>query len=314
MLLVVGAASRDLDPRDARGWRLGGGVTYGSLLAARLGLHVRALMGVDPQAAAASELEVLRAAGVELELVPLARGPVFDNRETAGGRLQMVHQASDMIPAAALPGSWRDSPAVLLAPVAGELADDWAAVPAAGAFVALGWQGLVRRLVAGQQVVHLPLRPGPLLARADVGLVSAEDLSGMRGTGRATGSAHAARLADLLPRTGQQLAVTRGEMGALHVARTGPGPADFRMRRLPAIPSNGIVDPTGAGDCFLAAWCAARISAAWAEAEAQSWRYLAVAAAAGSAIVEVASLAEMPDVRALCERLFRRPSGADHPT
>src|SRR6185295_20414519 len=38
MVLVVGAASRDITPDDPRGWRLGGAATYGSLLLARLGL------------------------------------------------------------------------------------------------------------------------------------------------------------------------------------------------------------------------------------------------------------------------------------
>ena len=46
-VVVVGAASRDLVDDDARGWRLGGGVSYSALALARLGLPVRALIGVD---------------------------------------------------------------------------------------------------------------------------------------------------------------------------------------------------------------------------------------------------------------------------
>ena len=48
---MVGAAARDVDEADPRGWRLGGGVTYGALACARLGIRTAALVGVDPFAA-----------------------------------------------------------------------------------------------------------------------------------------------------------------------------------------------------------------------------------------------------------------------
>ena len=102
-LVVVGAATRDIDAADPRGWRLGGGVTYAAMTAARLGLKVSALIGVDSQAATAAELDVLREAGAQVVLVPLASGPVFDNRQTPAGRVQYAVAASDMMPAAALP-------------------------------------------------------------------------------------------------------------------------------------------------------------------------------------------------------------------
>ena len=53
-LIVVGAASRDVTPDDPRGWRLGGAVSYASLAAARLGLRVGCVMGVDEPAAGAA--------------------------------------------------------------------------------------------------------------------------------------------------------------------------------------------------------------------------------------------------------------------
>lgn len=40
VVLVVGAASRDVVDDDPRGWRLGGAVTFTSLALARLGLEV----------------------------------------------------------------------------------------------------------------------------------------------------------------------------------------------------------------------------------------------------------------------------------
>ena len=100
---MVGAASRDLVDDDARGWRLGGGVSYSALALARLGLRVGALVGVDGLAADADELDLVRDAGADVQLVHLARGPVFVNRETPDGRVQESHEVSDPIPVEALP-------------------------------------------------------------------------------------------------------------------------------------------------------------------------------------------------------------------
>src|SRR5438552_10986343 len=88
-VVVVGAAARDLVDDDPRGWRLGGGVAYSALTTAQLGLPTAAIVGVDGEAAAADELELLRDAGVEVHLVPLAHGPVFVNIERSEGRLQL---------------------------------------------------------------------------------------------------------------------------------------------------------------------------------------------------------------------------------
>src|SRR6476646_6533517 len=84
----IGSAARDIAPDDPRGWRLGGGVTYAALTTARLGLRTAAGVGVDSTAATASELDMLRQAGVDLLLVPLEEGPIFHNLETPHGRVQ----------------------------------------------------------------------------------------------------------------------------------------------------------------------------------------------------------------------------------
>ncbi|HEX4898563.1 MAG TPA: hypothetical protein VFV53_09435, partial [Candidatus Limnocylindrales bacterium] len=174
--VVVGSASRDVAAADPRGWRLGGAVTYAGLALARLGLGPRILMGSDPEAAAAEELELLRRAGADLRLVPLARGPVFDNREVGGRRQQRCLEPGDPLPVAALPAAWRDAGDWVLVPVAGELADAWADVPGASARVALGWQGLLRDLSRGGPVARRPAGASPLLGRADLVVVSRLDL------------------------------------------------------------------------------------------------------------------------------------------
>src|SRR3954465_2816078 len=93
--VVVGSAARDIDESDPRGWRLGGGVTYGALLLGRVGLRTTALIGLDREAADAPEPALLRDAGVELVPVPLEHGPIFHNLEAPGGRRQTVIDASD---------------------------------------------------------------------------------------------------------------------------------------------------------------------------------------------------------------------------
>lgn len=297
-LLVVGAASRDVDASDPRGWRLGGTVTYAAMVAARLCVRVRALVGVDGEAARSHELEALRDAGVELALVRLDRGPVFENRQTDHGRVQLVQGGSDRLAPGALPSGWAEAPAVLLGPVAGEIGEDWADAPRHDALVALGWQGLVRRLHPGSPVERLPLRPNRLAERADVAVASAEDAA--RG---------GAPLTDLLARPGQELALTHGARGALHVRRHGEARPRLSMRRLPAIPSRSGAHPTGAGDVFLAAWVVARLVS---PPDTPPWRSLAVASAAASLTVDARTLTDLPDASSIWRRLVR-PPGARRP-
>src|SRR5579872_2953322 len=95
LVIVAGSASRDLDPADARGWRLGGGVTFGALALARLGLPVGAVVGVDALAARAWEIEALRAAGAQVHLVRLRRGPVLTNDDRGGARRQTCHEPGE---------------------------------------------------------------------------------------------------------------------------------------------------------------------------------------------------------------------------
>lgn len=262
-----------MDRADRRGWRLGGGVFYSALAAASLGIRAGAVMGVDEQAAGAFELEDLRALGVQLHLVTLADGPVFENRETPAGRSQMVHGASDRMAADLLPVAWRRACGYLVAPVAGELGDDWAEVLPATALVALGYQGILRELVPGRPVIHRPLEPSSLVRRADLASASDEDLR-----------AGSTSLDLVLERDHQELVVTRGEQGSVHLWRDA---SRFRVRRLPAVPARRVVDRTGAGDTFLAAWAIATlVLRSRSETRRPDPRALHLAALAASVVVE----------------------------
>ncbi|HEX3427928.1 MAG TPA: PfkB family carbohydrate kinase [Candidatus Limnocylindrales bacterium] len=293
-VVVVGAAARDIVDDDPRGWRLGGGVSYSALTTARLGLPTGAIVGVDEEAATASELDLLREAGVVVHLVPLEHGPVFVNIERPEGRLQLCGSHSDPIGVETIPTDWLGAPGWILAPVAAELPPEWAVAPPEAALVAVGWQGLLRELTAGEPVGHIAPRPDPIVRRADLVGLSRDDVD------------RNLALADLyaLLRRGASLAVTQGDHGGLiaHGART-DREAALELRHYPAVPSHEVVDPTGAGDVFLAALAAARIEPRLVGGRIGQGFDLLLAAAAASLVLEGPGLLGVPTRDAVRRRM-----------
>jgi sugar/nucleoside kinase (ribokinase family) len=290
----VGSACRDIAPDDPRGWRLGGGVTYAALTTARLGLRTAAVVGVDGEAADAHELVALRDAGVDILTVELTEGPVFHNVETAHGREQTAMAAGVPVRPVALPASWLASPAWSLVPVADEVVDAWVERIDPGATVAVAWQGMLRRLVPGQLVERVAPRERTILRRGDLVGLSHLDVDPATTLGSLVRFLH----------PGARLLVTQGGQGGLLVTTTDDGPGEV-LRYLPTATEHEI-DPTGAGDTFLAALLAAFVrppvigSAGRSPASA-----LRFAAAAGSLAVEDVGLAGVPDRTAVLVRRAR---------
>jgi sugar/nucleoside kinase (ribokinase family) len=303
-VLHIGSACRDLAADDARGWRLGGGVTYAALTTAKLGLRTAAVVGVDAIARDAAELDLLREGGVDLMLVPLPSGPVYHNVETPAGRVQTCIQPGVPLPVQTLPESWVRAPGWMIAPVAGEVHDDWATVIPADAFVAVAWQGSLRRLVAGERVTRKPPTPSKILRRADLVGASHHDLDP---------ETTLEALFPLLSPHGRLL-ITQGQEGGLLISRDGDRHETLRYR---SAPTDGEVDPTGAGDTFLASLLATAVHRHLGGRQ-RGLLDVRVAAAAGSLVVEGPGLTAVPDRAAVAMRMMRervrrwvQPSRAD---
>jgi len=306
-----GAASRDVVDDDPRGWRLGGGVTYSALTTARLGLPTAALIGVDPEAADASELDLLRTAGVDLRLVRLERGPVFRNIETPTGREQTCLEPGAPLPVEP-PWEWQEAASWVLAPVAGEIGEAWAAVLPSGSYVVVGWQGLLRLLTAGARVERTTPARSALIDRADLVGVSRHDLGAVRSL------EEIARLLHL----GGRLLVTEGSSGGRLLTISAEGIASGTS--YPSTPSDREVDPTGAGDTFLAALVASLFLADGSGSPSRSLggsvrepdrrsisdHDLGFAAAAASLVVERPGLHGVPTIEAVLARVQRSARGA----
>jgi sugar/nucleoside kinase (ribokinase family) len=301
-VLHVGSASRDLTDVDPRGWRLGGGVTYAALTTARLGLRTAAILGADPAAASAAELDLLRDAGVELLVVPLAESPVFRNVETPAGRIQTCIAPGQEVPVVDLPATWGAARAWSIVPVAAEVGEAWVRSVPDDALLAVGWQGWLRVLLAGRTVERRPPQSSALLRRADLVGASHHDLAP---------GADASDLR-LLLRADAVLVLTDGEHGGRLIRRRRGGTAE--EWRYGAIEPNVELDPTGAGDVFLGALLASFVRRSAAPAvEPDLAPDLAFAAAAASLVIEEPGLLGVPDLASVQTRLDRARPRGDHP-
>lgn len=229
--LAIGHVTLDRQPDGAA--LPGGTVLYAALQAARLGLRAGIVT-----AGRASDLDPLLApyrAELTVHLAPAPATTTFTNVGLGAARRQTVHAWAGAVEAGALPSGVTGARIVHLAPVAREIVPSILAHLPTGRLLGATPQGWLRRWDADGVVRPVPLDlPDALLARLDV-LVLSE-----------TEQAQAEAAIAAVRARGGIVAVTRGAAGCLVHA---PG-ASFTAPALPVT----IVDDTGAGDVFAAAF------------------------------------------------------------
>jgi 1D-myo-inositol 3-kinase len=293
-LVIVGPATRDLRPGG--GWRLGGTALYGAAAASRLGLRV-GVVTCGP----ADVVEALRKA-VPSALVAARLSPhatTFENvYEASGARRQYLRARGDPLGADDVPGAWRRSGHVLIAPLARDV--DPAVITAfpKGTRIAATPQGWLRQWdETGRVSPATWTEATAVLPRIEALILSDEDLfgaEGARGTlapGDAESTGWLERDRQLLAwrASGALVAVTRGERGAMLFTRTS-------QESFPAFPVLSV-DPTGAGDVFVAAL----LRAWWWDSDIRSAMRFANATA--SCVVERAGIDGLPTYTEVMARL-----------
>jgi sugar/nucleoside kinase (ribokinase family) len=269
--VVVGNVVEDRAPGG--GWMPGGPALYSACTAAGLGADVTLVTRLHPR----YDRSVLG----RLDIIALAAAsaPRYANSYSPSRRVQELLHPGEAIDA--LPGLPR-ADGVMFAPAYHELDALLANGPPAtvqGAVLGYALQGMLRTTGAGGRVHPR----GDATAAAAVvpegafAFFSDEDTADPDGLGR------------YLAGRGTVALCTRGEDGAVLYGQGGP-------RLFPALPA-ALVDPTGAGDCFAAAFIVRFIETRDLDAAAR------FACAAGAVAVEGFGLEGIPSRAAVESRL-----------
>lgn len=263
--VVVGHVTLD---QFGEATRPGGTALYAAVTAQRLGMSVGILTshGADfPLEAIPPQIEV-----VTLEAPATT---VFEHRHRETRRALRVTSAARPLGPADVPEDWRDAGLVLLAPVVGEV-DPALVETFADATLAGSAQGWLRRIEAAGAVTTRRWNPPPgLLECLQALFVSGEDVRGQE-----------SELTEWLQRL-PLAAVTAGKSGALLYVNG----ERYEVRPRPA----RVVDPTGAGDVFAAAFLVHY------HREGDPWEAAAAAACAASLSLGAEGWAAVPDRDAL---------------
>lgn len=249
--LVIGALTRDIVGRSD--WKPGGSSWYASHAVKRWGGSVAIISPVM------SNLIVELPATIPLLRLPSQATATFDNSYQGDERTQFINAVPTALDWAAISPAWRDAAIVHLAPLAGEVASLPARRLFGRAFMGVTAQGWLRHWDKSGRISPAPWHPQPTeLATIDAIVVSEEDVGGDETQPEEWAAA------------GPIVAITRGARGVTiwHNAH---------RIDLPAVATT-VIDPTGAGDTWAAAFFwklrhgeDVEAAGAWACAEA-SWQ------------------------------------------
>ncbi len=223
--LVIGHLSRDLTPD---GPQPGGTAAFAALTARAMGMKVGIITALG------DDLSVEALGNIPLAGISTEVSTSFENIQTDTGRVQKVHAIAPNLSPYMVPNHWRQAPLVHFGPILHEL--DLALLrlfPQSEKF--LTPQGFLRGIGPGG-IVHTSDWPESrfVLEQMEAAVISEEDVQNM------------AYLIDEMAADVPVLVVTRGALGA-DVYQDG------ELTTVPA-PLVNVVDPTGAGDIFAAAF------------------------------------------------------------
>lgn len=249
---VIGHIVRDINTIGGTEYdpRPGGAPYYSTMVYRHLGLRTAVVIKVS----ATDErnlLRELRAAGVTIFNRPTERTTTFRNfyaPDNADVRIQRVDAQADCLTVADIPpirakvwqvGPLTDqdiNPAIL------------AHCARAGGVVAMDAQGLTRRIVAGEVRASDPRRGADYIRHVDVFKADEDEIliyTGCRTISEAAASVRRAGAREIL--------VTRGSRGSTVFA----GDERFEIE---AVPPRRVIDATGCGDTYLAAYVMRRMT------------------------------------------------------
>jgi hypothetical protein len=223
---------------------------------------------------------------IDVMVVPSRRTTQMRNVYSDGPRRQFIPQRASPLTADHLPPEWRQTPIVLLGPVMGELEEAFAPVFRLS-LVGIGAQGWLRRPGRDsrvRQIMPADFHAHGMLRHARALFLSDEDIPpGEAAPALAYWSDHV-----------QIIAFTRGYNGADICVRG-------NWRHIDAFPAK-VVDPTGAGDVFAAAF----LIRLWESGDV--WKATRFASCAASFSVEGEGTSAIPTREQVEARLKEYPN------
>ncbi|MFN5061168.1 MAG: PfkB family carbohydrate kinase [Chloroflexota bacterium] len=224
--LILGHITSDLLPDGS--YIPGGTSLYAARTAQRLGHHPAI---VSAQATLPHDWP----SEVPVASVTHSFAPIFENRYTPNGRVQLLHGDAQPLTINDVPPQWRGAPIVHLGPILAEtplsIVDSFP-----NALIGMTPQGMMRRWqhTFPSQIEYLPFNPpASFLQRVNILVMSIEDVKGDH------------TVAESYAQHCQIVALTHGANGADLFL-------DGKLHHIPAYPAIER-DPTGAGDVFAAA-------------------------------------------------------------
>ncbi len=223
--LSVGHICRDISPT---GLQIGGAAAYSTATANVLGCHTAVVTS-----SAADENWQVDLPSTALHIIPAPETTRFENIYTPDGRQQTIHAVARDISGSDVPESWQRASIVLIGPIANEV-DPQAIYDFSNSLIGLAPQGWLRRWDDKGRVYTGPWPEAQEYLRlAAAVFVSEEDLLDQQ-------------MFEDYRQWARLLVMTRGQGGCSIYHEND-------VHHFPALPAS-VVDTTGAGDVFCAAF------------------------------------------------------------